>query len=74
MKRSHVFLAVVVCLMFAGATVGLFMFEPAAGAREPLLILVGALAAQFGAVVQYWFGSSAGSARKSELMAQRGEP
>lgn len=71
MKRSHVFLAVVVCSMFASALIGLFMFEPPAGAREPLLILVGALAAQFGAVVQYWFGSSAGSAQKNELMARR---
>ena len=68
MKRSHVFLAVVVCAMFAAALVGLFVYEPAPGAREPLLILVGALAGQFGAVVQYWFGSSASSAAKNEII------
>ena len=32
-------------------------------------ILVGSLAAAFGAVVGYFYGSSAGSARKDELMA-----
>jgi hypothetical protein len=34
------------------------------------LILVGALAAAFGAVWQYYFGSSASSARKDELIAR----
>lgn len=32
-------------------------------------ILVGSLAAAFGGVVGYFYGSSAGSARKDELMA-----
>ena len=56
--------------MFIAAVAALFMVEPAMGAREPLLILIGSLAAAFGAVVQYFFGSSAGSARKDELLAQ----
>jgi hypothetical protein len=30
---------------------------------------IGSLAAAFGAVVQYWFGSSSGSAHKNELLA-----
>lgn len=34
------------------------------------LILVGALAAAFGAVWQYYFGSSAGSQAKTELLAK----
>lgn len=33
-------------------------------------ILVGGLAAAFGSVVGYFYGSSAGSARKDELMAR----
>ena len=36
---------------------------------EPLLIMLGALGAAFGAVVNFWLGSSASSARKSELLA-----
>lgn len=59
----------IICGMFTAVIVGLFVVEPPARAMEPLLILVGSLAAAFGAVVSFWFGSSAGSARKDELMA-----
>lgn len=69
MKRSHVFLACIICSMFIAAILALFLVEPPTGGREALLILIGALAAAFGAVVNFWFGSSAGSARKSELLA-----
>ena len=45
-------------------------FHPLAdgGARDVALILVGNLAAAFVAVVQYHYGSSAGSARKDAAM------
>lgn len=69
MKRSHVFLAVLICAMFIAVIAALFLYEPPDKAREPLLILVGSLGAAFGAVVNYWFGSSSGSAHKSELLA-----
>lgn len=71
MKKSHVVLAFTICVMFSVAIVALFYVEPPLGAREPLFILIGALAAAFGAVVNYWFGSSAGSAQKNELMAKK---
>lgn len=71
MKRSHVFLGVLICAMFMATVVALFLYEPPEKAREPLLILVGSLGAAFGAVVNYWFGSSAGSAYKSDLLADR---
>jgi hypothetical protein len=71
MKRSHVWLGMIICAMFMAAVVALFKVEPPAGAKEPLLILIGSLAAAFGAVVNYWFGSSSGSAHKSDLMAAR---
>ena len=71
MKRSHVFLGVLVCAMFSAVIVALFLVEPPTRAMEPLLILVGSLAAAFGAVVSFWFGSSAGSAQKNELLAAR---
>lgn len=69
MKRSHVFLAVLICVMFISAIIALFLVEPPAGAREPLFILIGTLASAFGAVVAYWFGSSSSSAQKNELLA-----
>ena len=71
MNPSHVMLGILICGMFMAITVGLFLYEPPEKAREPLLILVGSLSAAFGAVVNYWFGSSSGSAHKSELLANR---
>jgi len=71
MRRSHVSIGVLICIMFVAVIVALFKVEPPARAMEPLLILVGSLAAAFGAVVNYWFGSSSGSARKDELLAAR---
>ena len=71
MKKSHVFMGVLICLMFVGAIVALFLVEPKAGAREPLLLLIGSLSAAFGAVVTFWFGSSASSARKDDIIANQ---
>lgn len=74
MKRSHVVIGVLICMMFIAAIVAMFLVEPKVGAREPLLLLIGSLSAAFGAVVQYWFGSSASSARKDELISQANKP
>lgn len=41
----------------------------AGGMRDALLIMVGALAAMCTSVVNYYFGSSSGSARKDEIRA-----
>ena len=37
---------------------------------EPLLIMLGALGAAFGAVVNFWLGSSNGSQRKDQMLAE----
>lgn len=42
-----------------------------AGARDPMLLMLGALQTAWVAVVSYYFGSSRGSDRKTELMAQQ---
>lgn len=65
MKKSHVFLGMLICVMFITSLGGLFFLEPPTGSREPLLLLIGNLSSAFGAVVQWWFGSSSGSAAKS---------
>lgn len=57
-------LAGVVIIGFFGV-LGLMLWKDKSGAD----ILVGGLAAAFGSVVGYFYGSSAGSARKDELMA-----
>lgn len=59
----------------AGITVGFFSilitmlvweYKP----TEPLLIMLGALGAAFGAVVNFWLGSSNSGQRKTELLAK----
>jgi ABC-type Mn2+/Zn2+ transport system permease subunit len=39
--------------------------------RDALLILIGSLGAAFGAVVNYYFGSSKGSHDKTKLLAEK---
>ena len=42
--------------------------------RDALLIMVGALGAAFGAVVNFYFGSSSGSQAKDALLAEKVPP
>lgn len=46
-------------------------FAPDPGAAAMLNIMVGALGAAFAGIVQFWTGSSAGSARKTDIIAQQ---
>lgn len=67
-------LAAAIVLGFFGV-IGLMIFQelPATG-RDSLLVLVGALGAAFGGIVQYYFGSSTGSHNKQrQLDALRGK-
>ena len=62
-------LAGIVTLGFFGVLALLVFAKIDAGIKDPLLILLGALSAAFGALMNYYFGSSSGSAKKDELMA-----
>lgn len=64
-------LAVLITLGFFGILVGLMTDELSTTNQEPLLIMLGALGAAWGAVVNFYFGSSAGSAAKNDLLAKR---
>ena len=50
--------------------IGLLIFyEMPAGNREPLLLILGTLVGSFSSVVNFFYGSSKGSADKTELIA-----
>lgn len=50
--------------------VGLLMFhEVPAGSHDVVMQMSGVLATTFGGIIGYYFGSSAGSAKKTEIMA-----
>lgn len=38
--------------------------------NQPILILIGGLASAFGAIVAWYFGSSEGSSRKTDLLTK----
>ncbi|MEI6473040.1 MAG: hypothetical protein WCO20_10405, partial [Holophagaceae bacterium] len=62
-------LAVAITLGFFALLVFLMRREPPAGSRDILNIMLGSLGSAWIGVVSYYFGSSAGSARKTELMS-----
>jgi hypothetical protein len=39
--------------------------------KEPVMLMVGALVAAFATLIGFFFGSSAGSARKTDLLAKK---
>ena len=62
-------LGIAITLGFFGLLYYLMRHEPPTGSRDILNIMLGSLGSAWIGVVSYYFGSSAGSARKTELMA-----
>jgi drug/metabolite transporter (DMT)-like permease len=65
------FLALLITAGFIGCIALLVLVKsaPVTEMKDTLLVLTGALAAAFGHVVTYYYGSSQGSARKDLLLA-----
>lgn len=62
-------LAVTITVGFLGLLLGMLLGKLHVSDMQALLLLLGGLNTSFGAVVMYYFGSSAGSERKTELLA-----
>jgi hypothetical protein len=63
-------LACVITVGFFGVLVGMMTGKLTTTENQALLIMLGALGAAWGAVVNYYYGSSADSGRKTELLSQ----
>jgi hypothetical protein len=61
-------MSLVITLGFFGVLY--YMLTMEAKPTEALLIMLGSLGTAWAAVVNFWFGSTAGSARKTELLSQ----
>jgi len=66
-------LAIGITLGFFGLLGFLMKREPPPGSRDILNIMLGSLGSAWIGVVTYYFGSSSGSARKTELMGKGGQ-
>jgi hypothetical protein len=62
-------LAITITVGFFALLSGMMFGKLKASDNQALLLLLGSLSTAFGAVVMYYFGSSAGSDRKTELLA-----
>ena len=62
-------IAIAVFLGLGYITSKLFGIEIPANNREPLMLVIGFLIAKAGTVVDYFFGSSSGSAAKTDALA-----
>lgn len=60
-------LAVLILIGFFGAIAFMLVSPLPQPGHDALLIMIGALAAAFGMVISYYFGSSSGSAAKTAL-------
>jgi hypothetical protein len=56
--------------MYMAAIGALLFTEPPGGARDAMLVLIGGISSAFGSIISYFFGSSTGSAQKTELLTR----
>jgi hypothetical protein len=66
------FLAVLITSGFFGILIGMMLGKLNVSDQQSLLILLGALATSWGAVVNFYYGSSHGSQNKDALLANAG--
>lgn len=64
-------LAIAITLGFFGLLYYLLRHEPPVGSRDILNIMLGSLGSAWIGVVTYYFGSSAGSDRKTEILGRK---
>ncbi len=76
-KGKEINISIIAYLIIAGffALLGMMIFQPLPeGSSEAIFLLFGALASGFGAVVNYFFGSSKSSNDKTKLMSNGIQP
>lgn len=62
-------LSVIVVAGFLGLLTGMMLGKLTVSDSQALLLMLGALGAAFGGVMQFWFGTTHDSGRKTDLMA-----
>ena len=70
-RLAAIGVGVIVMGMAVGIVAGLFALELPEGNREVALVILGTAIGWAGSVVNYHFGSSSGSARKTDMLAEK---
>lgn len=70
-RIAAVVVAGVVMLLAIGIVAGLFLLEIPLGNRDVAMVVLGVAIGWAGSVVSYFFGSSSGSARKTDIIASQ---
>lgn len=73
-RVAAIVVGAVVMLIAIGIVAGLFLLEIPEGNRDAAMLILGVAIGWAGAVVQYHYGSSSGSSRKTDMLAQQKEP
>jgi hypothetical protein len=63
-------LSVIITMGFLGLLTGMMTGNLHANDNQAMLIMLGALGVAFGQVMNFWLGSTIGSSRKTEIIAQ----
>lgn len=72
-SKTAPFLAIVVTGGFFGILLLMMFNQLPSAAHDALMLMLGALGTAWASIIAYYFGSSAGSDRKTELLAQNGQ-
>lgn len=67
-------LSCVLSLVIIGIIYLLFYLEPPEGSRDVLFIVLGAVMKEWGSAMQFWFGTTRSSQKKTSLLGGKNEP
>jgi lipopolysaccharide export LptBFGC system permease protein LptF len=68
-QRAQTLLALVIVIGFFACLAYLIRYGKPESSSDAMLLMLGSLSGAFGATVSYFFGTTANSARKTELLA-----
>lgn len=69
--KTPIILALLITMGFFGILAYMLMYGLNKDASDALLIMLGSLGTAWGSVVAYYFGSTSGSARKTEMLGKK---
>lgn len=73
-RAAAIGVGIIVMGLAVGIVAGLFLMEIPVGNRDVAMMALGIAISWAGSVVNFHYGSSSGSSRKTDMLAQQKEP